>query len=114
MKLRITRKVFDLCEPAIEDSVARRKKSELEQKTDSVYLKMHDYDQSAKWRGHFTIECNADEAYELEDRAEYQIEVCQENIEDCSRSERPYYMAEIRAWRGLLKQISEQKNLGAS
>jgi hypothetical protein len=103
-KIRITEKVFRMCEQAIEDAVADSEKTG-HRKGYSAYLKMHNFDVSNNWERHFDIRCEPDEIKELRERAEYEIEMCQEHIKGCEKEFRPHYMSELNAWRGLLRQL---------
>ena len=98
MKLRISTTLFDEMEPAIEDAVKNRAKNTPDP-SDPVYLKLHE----ATWRkSGIVIEVDEPEVKELVSRAEYKIEVAQENMSD----EPAFWRGQLSAWRALLKQIN--------
>ncbi len=97
MKLRVSTTLFDEMEPAIEDAVKSRSKGTPDP-TDPVYLKLHE----ATWRkSGIVIDATEPEVKELLSRAEYKIEVAQENMSD----EPAFWRGQLSAWRALIKQI---------
>ena len=99
MRLRISTTLFDEMEPAIEDAVKNRARSTPDP-TDPVYLKLHE----ATWRkSGIVIDATESEVKELLSRAEYKIEVAEENMSD----EPAFWRGQLSAWRALIKQIKK-------
>lgn len=97
MKLRISTTLFEEMEPAIEDAV-KNQSTGAPDPSDPVYLKIH----GATWRkSGIVIDATPEEIKELRSRAEYKIEVAQENMGE----DPPFWRGQLAAWRALVKQI---------
>lgn len=111
MQLKITATILDEVTSAIEDARANQERGTPDP-SDPVYLKIHAA--AAAARSHkrgFFIDADEDDVYELKDRAEYNVGplgVCSENLA-CSHEacDRVYWLNRIRAYKGLLRQITE-------
>jgi len=98
MKIRISTTLYEEMEPAIEDAVKNRACGTPDP-SDPVYLKLHE----AVWKkSGIVLDLTDAEVCELRSRAEYKIEVAQENMRD----EPPFWRGQLRAWRALLGQIN--------